>query len=141
MPAKKSKTDARKSEDDLGLSVGIKGLETGNERTPLSPKSSNVGKTRSERHVHKRKGVSIFDLGKGKAAERGGVCDGPEPPTRSHFKRSSITIPRSKLFNRGRESRDTSHPYYELDSDKMDVDELQVDDAAFHIGMEKTQQK
>ena len=134
LPTKKSKMDSADSEDDLGLTIGIRGLETGNERIPLSPKSSNKGDIRSGQNAYKRKGMSIFDLGKGKASERKDLDDGPEPRARSYPRRSSITLSRSKLFSRARGSRNGAHRYAELVSDSMDIDELQTDDAAFHIG-------
>jgi len=133
--AKKAKTDSAGSDRDLNLVEAINELVTEDERIPLSPKSVNRQDFDPSPNASKRKGMSIFDVGKGKARE--GKEDEKftqRPRTRpSAVKRSSITRPSSSLFNRGRDSRHGMHRSMQADDDSMDIDELQIDDATFQV--------
>lgn len=137
---KKSKTDSTGSDEDHGLSIsltdGIRGLDTGNERTPLSPKDPNRRQAKVDRKAKIRKGVSIFDVGKGKAPERREDDDVPSGPQArpDMFKRSSFSLPSSILFSRSREARNDTHQYMQMDSNSMDIDELQLDDVEYQVG-------
>lgn len=137
--AKKVKTNSNHSKEDLGLLDGLNDLVTGDERTPLSIQNVNAKPDDPVRNTNKRKGMSIFDVGKGKAPER--REDGePTQKTRSSLnavKRSSITRPNSLLFTRGRSSWTGIHRLTQADDDSMDIDELQIDDAAYQIGGKK----
>ena len=133
--AKKAKTDSTGSIDDLGLVAGINDLDAGTKRVPLSPKSDNLRRSDPIRNMSKRKGMSIFDVGKGKAPEIKDEEELPQKPrTRSHkVKRSSTSRPGSSLFNRGRNSRTSVRQSTPAGEDSMDIDELQMDDESFQI--------
>ena len=137
--AKKAKTDSNHSKDDLELVSGINGLATEEEGTSHSTQSVDLEASDSFRNTNKRKGMNIFDVGKGKAAESKDD-DEPIPKTRLYLnavKRSSITRPNSSLFNRGRNFRSGVHRLAQADGYSMDIDELQVDDASYQIGGKK----
>ena len=134
--AKKAKTDSAGSGDDLGLVTGINDLDAGTERVPLSPKSGNSKGGDPRRNISKGKGISIFDVGKGKAPEiKNEEEKAQKPRTRSHrVKRSSVSRPGSSLFNRRRDSRTSVRQSTPAGEDSMDIDELQMDDESFQIG-------
>lgn len=133
--AKKLKTESMSSKDEAGLAAGISHLVTGDDRGLLSPESTNPAIVKSGRNAGKRKGMSIFDLSKGKLAERTYEDDARKPWTRAIAnKRASTSRPSSVLFSRGRESRAGMQRLEQIDGDDMDIDELQADDVAFHVG-------
>lgn len=135
---KKLKTDSMSSKDEAGLAAGISQLATGDDRGLLLPENTDAVVTKPGRNASKRKGMNIFDLGKGKLPEGTGEDEAKNPWTRAiTSKRSSIARPSSVLFNRGRESRAGMQRLEQIDGDDMDIDELQTDDVAFHIGEQK----
>lgn len=135
---KKLKTDSVFSGDEGGLAAGISQLATEDNRGLLSPKSTNAVVTKPSRNASKRKGVSIFDLGKGKFPEGTGEDETKKPWTRAiASKRSSMARPGSVLFSRGRESRAGMQRLEQMDGNDMEIDELQTDDVAFHVGGQK----
>ena len=135
---KKLKTDSVFSGDEGGLAAGISQLATEDHRGLLSPKSTNAVVTKPSRNASKRKGVSIFDLGKGKFPEGTGEDETKKPWTRAiASKRSSMARPGSVLFSRGRESRAGMQRLEQMDGNDMEIDELQTDDVAFHVGGQK----
>ena len=134
---KKAKTGSLGSKDDLRLAAGISQLDTGNERTPLSPKSNNVALVKPNRNASKRRGLSIFDVGKGKAPEVDEDNVTRKTRTRSSAsRRSSSSRPSSTLFSR--ESRAGMRRLAPIDGDRMDIDELETDDIAYQVGGKKT---
>ena len=135
---KKLKTDSMSSKDEAGLTAGISQLATGDHRGLLSPQSTNGVVAKPSRNASKRKGMSIFDLSKGKLSE--GACEdeAKKPWTRAiASKRSSNTRPSSVLFSRGRESRAGMYRLEHIDGGDMDIDELQAGDTAFHVEGQK----
>lgn len=133
--AKKLKTDSMSSKDEAGLAAGISHLATRDDRGLLSPESSNVVVVKSSHNASKRKGMSMFDLSKGKLPERASEDNVKKHWTRAIAnKRSSTSRPSSVLFSRGRESRAGMQRLEKNDGDDMDIDELQTDDVAFHVG-------
>lgn len=135
---KKLKTDSMSSKDDAGLAAEIGQLATGDDRGLLSLESTNATVAGPDRNTSKRKGMSIFDLSKGKLPEGTGEDEAKKPWTRAiASKRSSIVRPSSVLFSRGRESRAGMQRLEQADGDDMDIDELQADDLAFHVGGQK----
>ena len=130
---KKLKTESILSKDEAGLAAGISQLATEDDRGLLSSENTNTVATRPSRNASKRKGVSIFDLGKGKFPERTSDDETKRPWTRAiASRRSSITRPSSVLFSRGRESG--MQRLEQMGGDDMEIDELQTDDVAFHVG-------
>ena len=136
---KKLKTDSVSSRDEGGLAAGISHLATADDRGLLPPESTNATAAKLSRNASKRKGMSIFDLGKGK------FLDGTvEDEVKKHWtraiasKRSSISRPTSVLFSRGRESRAGMQRLEQTEGDDMDIDELQVNDVAFRVGGHKS---
>ena len=137
--AKKAKTNSAGSKEDLGLVARIGGLATGDQRAPLLPKDVNAAGNHPVRNVSKWKGMSIFDVGKGKAPENKGD-EKPLQKARSrsnHVKRSSVTRPNSSMFHYRRESGTGTHQLAQADEDKMDIDELQSEDAMYQVGGKK----
>lgn len=135
---KKLKTDSMSSKDEAGLAAGISQLATGDDRGLLSLESTNAVVENPGRNASKRKGMSIFDLSKGKLSEGTGEDEAKKPWTRAiASKRSSIVRPSSVLFSRGRESRAGMQRLEQVDGDDMDIDELQADDVAFHVRGQK----
>lgn len=136
--AKKLKTESASSRDEGGLAAGISQLATEDDRDILSPRSTNAIVAKPSRNASKRKGVSIFDLGKGKFPEGRSEDETKKPWTRAiASKRSSIARPSSVLFSRGRESRAGMQRLEQMDGNEMEIDELQTDDVAFHVGGQK----
>lgn len=132
---KKAKTESVGSNEDLGLVAGIHELDTGDERAPLSPKSVNLLGMRPTRNSSKRKGMSIFDVGKGKEPESREEDVITKPRARPNAtKRASAS---STLFSRGRESKHGMRRLVPSDDDSMDVDELQLDDVRYQVGGKK----
>lgn len=137
---KKAKTDSTISEDDLGLVARISDLDTGDERAPLSPKSVNIIDCETHRKANKRRerGMSIFDVGKGKELESREDKASAKPRARpTATKRTPVTRPSSMLFSRGRDSRNGMRRLSQNDDDSMDIDELQLDDAAYRVSGRK----
>ncbi|KAL2041149.1 hypothetical protein N7G274_006093 [Stereocaulon virgatum] len=137
--SKKIKPNSMDSSEDMGLTMGISRLDTGESRNPLSLKSTNdqVGKPRGP--VDKvRRGLSIFDVGKGKAPEESEDNLPKHFRARPNFsKRASHPRPNSALFSRGRESRAGMKRLSAVDGDDTDIDELQTNDAAYQVGNKK----
>ena len=136
---KKIKTDSTGLKEDLKLVAGISDLATGAQRAPLSPKDINTTGNHTLANTSKRKGMSIFDVGRGKGPESKGD-DKPLQKVRSrsnHVKRSSVTRPNSSLFGYRRNSRTNIHQPTQADADEMDIDELQSEDAAYQLGGKK----
>lgn len=132
---KKLKTDSMSSKDEAGLTAGISQLATGDDRCLLPPESTNGVVAKPSRNASKRKGMSMFDLSKGKLPEGTGEDEAKKHWTRAiASKRSSLTRPSSVLFSRGRESRAGMQRLEHIDGDDMDIDELQTGDVAFHVG-------
>ena len=135
---KKMKTESALSKDEGGLAAGISQLATEDDGDLPSPGSTNAIVAKPNRNASKRKGVSIFDLGKGKYPEGRSEDETKKPWTRAiASKRSSIARPNSVLFSRGRESRAGMQRLEQMDGNDMEIDELQTDDVAFHVGGQK----
>ena len=136
---KKIKTDSIDSSEDMGLTMGISQLGTGDEREPLSPKSTNDQIAKPNGNVSKvRRGLSIFDVGKGKAPEE--IEDDMPKQFRARpkfSKRASHPRPNSVLFSRGRESRAGMKRLSAVEGDDTDTDELQMNDAAYQVGSKR----
>ena len=136
---KKLKTDSVSLKDEGGLAAGISNLATEDDRGLLSLESTDATVVKLTRNASKRKGISIFDLGKGKYPEGTGQEESKRPWTRAiASKRSSSSRPASVLFSRGRESRAGMQRLEQIDGDDMDIDELQLNDATFHVGVQKS---
>lgn len=135
---KRMKTDSMSSKDEAELAVGISQLATGDDRGLLATESTNAVVAKPGRNASKRRGMSIFDLSKGKLPEGTGEDETKKPWTRAIAnKRSSVARPSSVLFSRGRESRAGMQRLEQIDGDGMDIDELQADDVAFHAGVQR----
>ena len=133
--AKRAKTNSTGSTEDVGLVNGIDDLDAGDERVPLSPRSGNSRSGDPAPETSIQKGLSIFDTGKGKVPERKDDDDLPENawPRIRATKRSSTTRPSSLTLNSGRGSQIAPRSVIQTDEDRMDVDELQLDDIAYQI--------
>lgn len=132
---KKLKTESILSKDEAGLAAGISQLATEDDRGLLSLENTNTMATKPSRNASKRKGVSIFDIGKGKFPEGISEDETKRPWARAiASKRSSVTRPSSVLFSRGREGMQRLE---QMGGDDMEIDELQTDDVAFHVGGQK----
>ena len=132
---KKLKTDSISSKDEGGLAAGISHLVTGDDRVLLSHESTNAAIAKPSRNASKRKGMSIFDLGKGKLVE--GIVEDEAKKLWARAtasKRASGSRPTSVLFSRGRAGMQRLE---QTDGDDMDIDELQLDDAVFHAERQK----
>ena len=138
LPAnKKSKLDSTPSKDEAGLAMGISRMDTEDEHALLSSKDKNSMLAPPARAASKGTGLNIFDLGKGKVPEYNEVVDGKKGRPRPIIgKRSSLQRPASMLFG-GRESRAGLRRLTSLDTDSMDIDELQMDDSAYQVGGKK----
>lgn len=137
--SKKLKTDSISSKDEGGLAAGISHLATDDDQVLLPPESTNAAIVKPSRNASKRKGMSIFDIGKGKSSEGTVEDETKKPWTRAiASKRSSVSRSTSVLFSRGRGSRAGMQRLEHVDGDDMDVDELQLNDAAYHISGQKT---
>ena len=135
---KKLKTDSNSSRDEGGLAAGISHLATEDERGLLSLEIMDAAAAKPSRNASKRKGMSIFDLGRAKFPEGTVEDDAKKPWTRAiASKRASVAQSTSVLFSRGRESRAGMHRLEPVDGDDMDIDELQANDVAFHVGGQK----
>ena len=101
----------------------------------LAPENTHPAIAKPGRNASKRKGVSIFELGKGRFPE--GTVD---EEVKKHWtraiasRRSSVSQSTSVLFSRGRDSRSGMQRLPDVDGDDMDIDELQANDVAFHNG-------
>ena len=136
---KKVKRDSLASVESLGLASGISRMETHDERVPLSPKSANTHLLAPQQIQNKlRRGLSIFDVGKGKAPESR-EDDGASKllPRINNLRKPSIPRPRSMAFHRVLDSRPEMQRLSSFDAGDMDVDELQSDDAAYQVGSKK----
>ena len=130
---KRAKTQSIGSQDAMGLAAGISRLETGDERAPLSPKSTNADLAKPNRNASRRTGLRIFDVGKGKATETRGEDKAKKLGVRlGASKRSSSRRSSSVLFSR--ESRAGMRRLTPSDKDEMDIDELETDDIAYQVG-------
>ncbi len=135
---KKLKTVSVSSKDEGGLAAGIRHLATEDNRVLLLPESTDAVVTKPSRNASKRKGMSIFDLGKGKFPEGKVEDEAKKPWTRAiASKRSSVSRTTSVLFSRGRESRAGMQRLEQWDGDDMDIDELQTNDIQFHARGQK----
>ncbi len=136
LATKKLKTDSVSSRDDRVLAAGISQLATEDVRDLLE--STNAVIAKSSRNASKMKGMSIFDISKGKIREGTGGDEAKKPWTRAvASKRSSLARPSSVLFSRSRESRAGMHRLEQTDGNDMDIDELQTDDITFRVGGHK----
>ena len=136
---KKVKRNSVASIESLGLASGISRMETHDERVPLSPKSANTHLLAPQQDRNKlKRGLSIFDVGKGKAPEST-EDDGANKlrPRITNLRKSSVPRPSSMVFNRVLGPRPEMHRLSSFDAGDMDVDELQVDDAAYQVGSKK----
>ena len=136
---KKVKRDSVASIESLGLASGISKMETHDERIPLSPKSANTHLLAPQQNSNKlRRGLSIFDVGKGKAREsREDVEADKARPGINNFKKPSVPRPSSMAFHRVLNARPEMQRLSSFDPGDMDVDELQMDDAAYQVGSKK----
>ncbi|KAL6715046.1 hypothetical protein ACLMJK_007307 [Lecanora helva] len=128
---KKAKTIPIPSKEDAGLVTGIHGLEAGTKPAPASPQKGN----NPARKASKRKGLGIFTLGKGKAPD---IEEHEDQQSKSRVRpravtRSSFSRP-SSIFHLTRSSRGSTNQSMQGDGDDMDIDELQTNDSAYHIG-------
>ena len=132
---KKLKTDSISSKDEGGLAADISHLATDDDGELLAPENTHPAIAKPGRNASKRKGVSIFELGKGRFPE--GTVD---EEVKKHWtraiasRRSSVSQSTSVLFSRGRDSRSGMQRLPDVDGDDMDIDELQANDVAFHNG-------
>lgn len=136
---KKVKRNSVASIESLGLASGISRMETHDERVPLSPKSANTHLLAPQEDRNKlKRGLSIFDVGKGKAREST-EDDGANKllPRITNPRKSSVPRPSSMAFHRVLGSRPEMHRLSSFDAGDMDVDELQMDDAAYQVGRKK----
>ena len=134
---KKLKTDSTASKDE-GLAAGISHLATEDDRGLLSLDSSDAGDAKPSRNASKRKGMSIFDLGRAKFPEGTVQDDAKKYWTRAiASKRASVSQSTSVLFSRGRESRAGMQRLEHVDGDDMDIDELQANDVVSHVSGQK----
>ncbi|KAK4691771.1 hypothetical protein P7C71_g5301, partial [Lecanoromycetidae sp. Uapishka_2] len=136
---KKAKTASVTSQESVTLANGISQLSTGDERAPLSPKSTNTRVKRfNPEEGKKRRELSIFDVVKGTGLgvkdERAEKNTQTRPRVTKH---SSFSRPSSTLFSRGRESRAGMRRLHSYGGDDMDVDELQNEDLAYQVGGKK----
>lgn len=136
---KKPKTASITSLGSVGLAVGISQLDTGDERAPLSSKSTNVRVGKADINESKmRRGLSIFDVVKGTDLEAKDDKAVKKPNARPDVtKRSSFPRPSSALFSRGRDSRFGMQRLHSYGGDDMDVDELQSGDVTYQVGGRK----
>ena len=136
---KKVKRNSVASIESLGLASGISRMETHDERVPLSPKSANTHLLAPQQDQSKlKRGLSIFDVGKGKAPEsREDVGANQLRPNITTLTKSSVPRPSSMAFNRVLHSRPEMHRLSSYDAEDMDIDELQTDDAAYQVGSKK----
>ena len=136
---KKIKTDSIDSSEDMGLTTGISQLDTGDERDPLSPKSTNDQIAKPNGNMSKvRRRLSIFDVSKGKAPEEIEDDMPKQFRARPNFsKRASHPRPNSVLFSHGRESRAGMKRLSAVEGDDTDTDELQMNDAAYQVGSKR----
>ena len=135
---KKLKTDSLSSKDEGGLAAGISQLATEDNQGLLPLESTNTVIAKPSRNASKRKGMSIFDLSKERFPEGTGEDEAKRSWTRAIVsKRSSGARPSSVFFSRGRESRAGMHRLEPIDGNDMDIDELQTDDVAFRVGVQK----
>lgn len=132
---KKARTS---SKEETMLADAIYQLGTDDERAPLSPKNKNARLAPLGRTVSRGRGMSIFDVGKGKAVEGKDDYEVKRPRPRGIVgKRSSLPRPGSGLFLVGRESRAGMRRLTSMDGDSMDIDELQADDLAYQLPEKK----
>ena len=136
LPAKKkSKVVSQSSNEELAMGISL--MDTEDERIPLSSKDRNTVLGPPRRSASKGRGLNIFDLGKGKAPEAKNDDESKKARPRPIIgRRSSLPRSGSTLFN-GRESRPGLKRLTSIDADSMDVDELQINDAAYQVGSKK----
>ena len=136
---KKVKRDSIASVESLGLASDISKMETHDERIPLSPKSANTHLLVPQQNQSKlRRGLSIFDVGKGKAPESREDDEASTlRPRINNSRKSSVPRPSSMAFNRVLRPRPEMQRLSSFDPGDMDVDELQMDDAAYQVGSKK----
>ena len=118
------------SDKTAGIRDAMSGLETEDGQANLSKKDRCAARTAESRKTDSKRGLRIFDVGKGKAIEQ---TEWDKPPKRGRpkvlmSKRTSISRPGSRLF--GREPKAGNKKFSKLDRDDMDVDELAMDDPA-----------
>ena len=136
---KKIKTDSIDSSEGIRLTTGISQLDTGDERDPLSRKSTNDQIAKPNGNVSKvRRGLNIFDVGKGKAPEEIGDDILKRFRARPNFsKRASHPRSKSVLFSRGCESRTDMKQISAVEGDDTDTDELQMNNAVYQVGSKR----
>ena len=136
---KKVKRDSGASIESLGLSYGVSRLDGGDDRVPLSPRSANAQLSNPRHKQNKsRRGLSIFDVGRGKCPVPREEDDANVYRLRVNSSRkSSLPRPNSMPFARVLDSRPGLQRLSSLGGDDMDVDELQINDAAYQIGSKK----
>ena len=136
---KKVKRDSIASVESLGLASEISKMETHDERIPLSPKSANTHLLVPQQNQSKlRRGLSIFDVGKGKAPESREDDEASTlRPRINNPRKSSVPRPSSMAFNRVLRPRPEMQRLSSFDPGDMDVDELQMDDAAYQVGSKR----
>lgn len=136
---KKVKRDSVASVESLGLASGISRMETHDERIPLSPKSANTHLLAPQQNQNKlRRGLSIFDVGKGKAPESREDDEANKlRPRVSNLRKSSVPRPSSMAFHRVLHPRPEMQRLSSFGAGDMDVDELQMDDAAYQVGSKR----
>ena len=125
---KRPRTSRQSSQDPAAkLVVGMNSLDTQDgERSPLSSKITKANKQRPHQ-VNKRKGLAIFDVGKGKAPEsrEEEIFSMKRPQLKSTGgRRASFTRPHSILFGREPKTEDTRKFARLEDADDMEIDEL-----------------
>ena len=111
------------------LSIEVGELDT-QDHHPLSEKDVNTRLHCINRGSRKAKGLSMFDTGKKEKATAAAVA----PRSRSALgnRLASASRPTSILFSR--ESRAHAQKLSTIEGDGMDIDELQMDDQAYHMG-------
>ena len=136
--SKRMKTSPVSSKDEGGLAASISQLATVDDRGIPPSGNTNAVVSKPSSNASKRKGMNIFDLGKGKTTERTGEDETKRPWARAiASRRSSATRPSSVLFSRGRESRTGMRRLERTDGDEMDIDELQVSEVTFPVWQQK----
>lgn len=124
---KRAKLSSGILDDEMNITTGLRLLDTHDDTVSLPPKSKGTKGILPVRKEGKGKGLGIFDVGKGKAAETKDNNESKLPRRRPALNvRNSFGLPSSRLF--GRDSRTGMRKLASADNDDMDVDELQIDD-------------
>lgn len=129
---KRAKLSSRVSNEEANITNGFRLLGTQDYQASFPPKGKGTRIGRPVRKESKGKGLSIFDVGKGKAAETRENIESKLPRLRPTLNiRNSFARPGSGLF--GRDSRTGMRRLEPTNDDSMDVDELQIDEFADRI--------